>query len=51
MGSSFGWERYVGDEGKILGINTFGASGNGDKLIEEFGFTVSNVVKMVEELV
>ncbi|WP_096269800.1 transketolase [Paucisalibacillus globulus] len=51
MGSSLGWERYVGLEGKIMGINTFGASANGDKLIEEYGFTVENVVNNVKELV
>lgn len=51
MASPFGWERYVGDEGKIIGINTFGASGNGETLIEKYGFTVENVVKNVEVLV
>lgn len=50
MASTFGWDRYVGTEGKIIGINTFGASGNGEKLIEEYGFTVKNVVEHVEEL-
>ncbi|WP_404455010.1 transketolase [Oceanobacillus kapialis] len=51
MASPFGWERYVGAEGSVLGIDTFGASGNGERLIEEYGFTVENVVKRVEELV
>ncbi|WP_245831740.1 transketolase [Oceanobacillus senegalensis] len=50
MAVPFGWERYTGDEGKILGIDTFGASGNGNKVMEEFGFTVKNVVKQVEDL-
>ena len=50
MASPFGWERYVGSEGDILGISTFGASANGEKLLEEFGFTVENVVKRVEGL-
>lgn len=50
MASPFGWERYVGSEGDILGISTFGASANGEKLMEEFGFTVENVVKRVEGL-
>lgn len=50
MASPLGWERYVGDEGDILGINTFGASGNGEKLIEEYGFTVENVVSKIESL-
>jgi transketolase len=50
MGSPLGWEKYVGEKGAVLGINTFGASGNGNKLIEEYGFTVENVVNKVEEL-
>jgi transketolase len=50
MASPLGWEKYVGDEGKVIGINTFGASGNGNKLIEAFGFTVENVIKQVESI-
>jgi len=51
MGSSFGWERYIGDHGIMLGIDRFGASAKGEKVIEEYGFTVENVVKQVEDLV
>lgn len=50
MASSFGWERYVGDHGAVLGIDTFGASANGDKVMEEYGFTVENVVDNLEKL-
>lgn len=50
MASSLGWERYVGDKGKVLGVNRFGASGAGDTLIEKYGFTVDNVVKQVGSL-
>ncbi|GIO27004.1 transketolase [Ornithinibacillus bavariensis] len=50
MGSTFGWERYVGLEGKVLGIDRFGASAPGEKIIEEYGFTVENVVKTVEAI-
>ncbi|WP_164219603.1 transketolase [Virgibacillus sp. YIM 98842] len=50
MASPFGWERYVGDEGKVLGIDTFGASAKGDKVVEEYGFTVENVIEQVESL-
>jgi len=49
MGSSFGWERYIGDHRIMLGIR-FGASAKGEKVIEEYGFTVDNVVKQVESL-
>ncbi|WP_042225540.1 transketolase [Oceanobacillus manasiensis] len=39
MGSKFGWEEYVGDQGTSLSINRFGASAPGNKIISEFGFT------------
>jgi transketolase len=50
MGSPLGWDRYVGDEGDILAISKFGASGEGKKVIEEYGFTVDNVVAKVKAL-
>ncbi|MBM7566930.1 transketolase [Paenibacillus sacheonensis] len=50
MASPFGWERYVGDQGAVLGINTFGASAKGDRVIAEYGFTVENVVSKVKAL-
>ncbi|RWZ60399.1 transketolase [Halobacillus fulvus] len=45
MGASFGWERYVGLDGSVIGIDTFGASAPGNTVIENYGFTVENVVK------
>lgn len=50
MASPFGWERYVGLEGDILGISTFGASAPGNKVMAEYGFTVDNVVARVKAL-
>ncbi|MBP1157432.1 MULTISPECIES: transketolase [unclassified Paenibacillus] len=50
MGHSFGWERYVGDQGDVLGINKFGASAPGPIVIREYGFTVENVVARVKQL-
>lgn len=50
MASPFGWERYVGSKGTIIGVDTFGASAPGGTVIEEYGFTVENVVKHVEAL-
>lgn len=50
MGSSLGWHKYTGDEGDILAIDRFGASAPGEKVIEEYGFTVSNVVSKVKAL-
>lgn len=50
MAASLGWHRYTGDEGKVMAIDTFGASAPGDKVIEEYGFTVANVVSHVKEM-
>lgn len=40
-----GWERFTGAEGDVIGIDRFGASAPGEKLMEKFGLTVENVVK------
>jgi transketolase len=50
MGISLGWERFVGSEGKVLSIETFGASGNGAEVMKEFGFTTDNVVRITKSL-
>ena len=50
MAVSFGWHKYVGDEGAIIAIDTFGASAPGDKVIKEFGFTEENVIAKVKAL-
>jgi transketolase len=50
MGSSFGWHKYVGDEGEVLAIDTFGASAPAEKILPEYGFSVSNVVARVKAL-
>ena len=44
MGSSFGWDRYVGDNGKVHAIDRFGASGDEKDVIDFFGFNVDTVV-------
>lgn len=43
-GATLGWERWVGAEGQVIGIDRFGASAPGDVVMREFGFTVENVV-------
>ncbi len=48
--SPFGWERYVGTEGTTITIDHFGASAPGNKILEEFGFTVENVVNTFNQL-
>nr|WP_218916993.1 transketolase [Brevibacillus massiliensis] len=51
MANPMGWERYVGDHGTVIGINSFGASGKGSLLMEKFGFTVDHVVTAAKRIV
>ncbi len=44
------WRKYVGLNGEVIGIDTFGESAPAPQLFEHFGFTVENVVKKVESL-
>lgn len=48
--SPFGWERYVGQKGAVIGMNRYGASAPAKVLAEKFGFTVANVVKSAHEI-
>jgi transketolase len=45
-----GWWKYVGMNGRVVGVNRFGESAPDKVLFKEFGFTVDNVVKAVEEI-
>ena len=49
-GSSMGWLKYIGEKGRMVSIDTFGASAPGDVLMEKKGFTVSNIVFAVKTL-
>lgn len=49
-GISMGWERYVGPQGQMIAIQTFGASGSGPDVMAYFGFSVDNVVHLSKEL-
>ena len=49
-GSSMGWCRYVGSEGAIVAVDTFGASAPGDLVMKEYGFTVENVVATAKKV-
>lgn len=42
-GVSMGWERYVGPEGVVIGIDRFGASAPGSTMLKKFGFTPENI--------
>ncbi|NLD37048.1 MAG: transketolase [Desulfatiglans sp.] len=44
-GLSMGWERYAGEKGVIIGIDTFGASAPGGTVMKRFGFTAENIVE------
>jgi transketolase len=45
-----GWWRYVGSNGAVVGMETFGASAPAKKLFEHYGFTADNVIRIVEGL-
>ena len=49
-GVTDGWYKYVGLNGKVVGLNRFGESAPAGELFKEFGFTVENVVKAVESV-
>ncbi|MEA3544093.1 MAG: transketolase [Thermodesulfobacteriota bacterium] len=49
-GSTFGWERYVGLQGKAIGMNEFGASAPAGELMQHFGFTPENMIAVAKEL-
>lgn len=50
MASPLGWHKYVGIEGKVIGINSFGASAPGYLVVEKYGFTKENILKQVRSL-
>jgi transketolase len=50
MASTFGWERYVGLKGRVLGMHTFGASAPLKDLVKKFGFETSNVIAAAKEV-
>lgn len=49
-GTSFGWQRWLGDRGEAVGLDHFGASAPGERLFEEFGFTASHVADTVRRV-
>lgn len=48
--SGFGWGSYVGLDGALVTMDSFGASAPADKLFEHFGFTVDHVVDVAKSL-
>jgi transketolase len=51
QGSALGWERYVGDRGRVIGMETFGASAPLKDLQRKFGFEPEHIVAVAIELV
>jgi transketolase len=49
-GARQSWWRYVGSAGRVIGIDSFGASGKGAEVMAHFGFTADNIVQQLREL-
>ena len=49
--STFGWNRYVGQQGKMIGMKTFGASAPLKELQKKFGFTADAIIAAAKEMV
>jgi transketolase len=50
-GSPIGWWKYVGLDGDVIGLDRFGASAPGPKVMAELGFTAENVAARAKALV
>lgn len=48
--SGFGWDKYTGLDGRVISMNSFGASAPQDLLFKKFGFTKENVVATAKEV-
>lgn len=49
MASTFGWAEWTGTDGLNIGIDTFGLSGKGDEVTEEFGFTAEKIAEKINK--
>src|SRR5690606_38356352 len=49
-GVTMPWHQYIGKDGAIIGIDTFGESGEGKAVMEHFGFSVTNVYEKAKQL-
>jgi transketolase len=49
-GATFGWEKYIGAQGRMIGINHFGASAPAGTLAKEFGLTADNIYNTAKEM-
>lgn len=51
LGSDVGWYKYVGLDGTVFGINTFGKSANYEELLDHFNYTPEALTKLVKKLI
>ncbi|MGB7918575.1 MAG: transketolase [Desulfobacterales bacterium] len=49
-GHPIGWERYVGSEGMVIGIGSFGTSAPGAAVMAKFGMTIDNIIEKAKQL-
>ena len=49
-GASLSWWKWVGPEGEVLGLDRFGASAPGNKVLEEFGFSAAGILARARAL-
>lgn len=49
--SAYGWERYIGSQGAVVGLDGFGISGKAEDVYDHFGLTVDGLVKIVKNLI
>ncbi|NTW11283.1 MAG: transketolase, partial [Chlorobiaceae bacterium] len=49
--SPFGWHRYAGERGRIIGIGSFGSSAPGSVVSREYGFTAAHLANEIRELI
>lgn len=49
-GATLGWHRYVGSQGRIIGIDRYGESAPADQIYKALGLTVESIVKAVNEM-
>ncbi len=50
MASDFGWHKYAGIDGRVMSVSTFGSSAPANVVIENYGFTVENIIKNIKEV-
>src|ERR1700675_81681 len=50
MAATFGWERYVGPKGKMIGMHSFGASAPLKDVLKKFGFLADRVIATAKEV-